>query len=450
MVRFTHQFLMFPSEHFMEVGRLMNKPIYVKDLFEEDFIEKFLTLLYSEELAITKYKIDIQKIVKEAERNIYRLAGEYASAEISFSGNPQKDKEKERKYFEDLAKEKQLHDKYHFVYKSEDKYTFESFLKQTYLGRNIKSFFFEDSEFFFEPLGNDDSDILLNELIDTEKFDICSVKLPFAINKKNQEKFSFKYDNKEATFLKAYKIIIEEVFNYTLEELSKDILYKSFINSQDPELIDILKIEAIFETIKERFINFRQSFFEHFEIFMQFAYAEALIFSSKSKLYYAKNKVLDKDKQKTDFYNNVINKLLDSKEAIYKEKSNLDEKRLGNTKVNISKDILENTSVKTILQYVPLIEELRKNNWMAKFQKEEKYRKDFELVKQYFCKTENKKELKKFPNIYRYLLDEKPEKIAIAMFIEKEQKPIKVNTLYAKVLASKKLQMAVNACNNQI
>ena len=103
----------------------MSEPVYVKDLFEEDFIEKFLTFLYSEKLAIKKYKIDIEKIKKDAKKKFYRLHGEYLSEYIPIGKNAQECEAIEKKYFEDLEKEKYIFDKYHFAYSGEEKYTFE-------------------------------------------------------------------------------------------------------------------------------------------------------------------------------------------------------------------------------------------------------------------------------------------------------------------------------------
>lgn len=374
----------------------MTKPIYVKDLFEEKFIDKLLTFLYSEDLAIKTYNIDIKKIEKEATKNFYRLHGEYVSEYI-------KNDELEQDYFEKLAKENQIHKKYPFAYSCNDKYTFEMCLQQIYFPpRDLKAFFYNGQQTELEDFKFDNSAISLNNFFEMSNpyfSEIANIKLPFEVAAEQEDKFSFTYSNKEQTFLKAYKIIIEEIFNYSIKQLNEDIFYSGYLDWEDSEIMDILKIDAILQTVRERFFYFQQSFFASLEIFIQFAFTESLIFSAKSKFYYNKFPTLDKDRQKTEFYNEVVDKLLETKKSIYNKLSNLSNDRRGGTKFVKDKDFFTDAETFEII--------LTKNNNLQKkiYDLKIKYK-----INKYGIKINNKKldNLKEFeknePDIYSKLV----------------------------------------------
>lgn len=374
----------------------MTKLIYVKDLFEEKFIDKLLTFLHSEDLAIKTYSIDIKKIEKEATKNFYRLHGEYVSEYI-------KKDELVQDYFEKLAKENQIHKKYPFAYSGNDKYTFEMCLQQIYFPpRDLKAFFYNGQETELEDFKFDNSAISLNNFFEMSNPyfpEIANIKLPFEVTAEQEDKFSFTYSNKEQTFLKAYKIIIEEIFNYSLKELNEDIFYSGYLDWEDSEIMDILKIDAILQTVRERFFYFQQSFFASLEIFIQFAFTESLIFSAKSKFYYNKFPTLDKDRQKTGFYNEVVDKLIETKKSIYNKLSNLSNDRRGGTKFVKDKDFFTDAETFEII--------LTKNNNLQKkiYDLKIKYK-----INKYGIKINNKKldNLKEFeknePDIYSRLV----------------------------------------------
>lgn len=374
----------------------MTKAIFVKDLFEEKFIDKLLTFLYSEELAIKTYSIDIQKVEKEAKKNFYRLHGEYVSEYI-------KKDELEQDYFERLAKENEIYKKYPFAYNGKDKYTFEMCLQQIYFPpRDLKAFFYNGQQTELEDFKFDNSAISLNKFFETSSpyfSEIANIKLPFEVATGQEDKFSFTYSNREQTFLKAYKIIIEEIFNYSIKELNEDALYKAYLNCENAGILDSLKIDAILQTVKDRFFYFQQSFLASLEVFIQFAFTEALTFSAKSKLYYNKFPTLDKDRQKTEFYNDVIDKLLETKKSMYNKLSNLPNDRRGGTKNIKDKEFFADAeAIGTILA--------KNNNFQKKiYDLKIKYKINKYGTKISTQKIENLKEFEKNePDIYNKLV----------------------------------------------
>lgn len=415
---------------------------YVKELFENNFIDKLLTYLYSEEIAIKKYNINIEEIKQQANKLQNKRQGNQYLKEVYLPTKGLSKEEHDKRYHEynkEVSELNKLMSKYNFIPEKGEKYTFDLFLQQIYF-KDIHEYFFENTDFNLTEEFLNECSISLDELTEDNNnslSDICNTILPFDVDKSKEEKFDFQYMNRDITFLKAYKIILEEIFNCKIEDLQHHCIYQSYVLFADDKDSNDFQVDAIFHLVKQRFLSFRQSFFDFFESFIQFGFTEALIFSSKNQLDYRRYALLDKDKKKTHLYKNVIEKLLGIKQKMYRKIANIPLDRRGGDKKAIIPRILEKYSPAEIFKYWSFTKQIRQGKRL-----EEGSLKEYDILMEVFNKKVESgyAECKTIMDYIKNSSKEcEPKILALEMFISEENLPVKAMALN-KELKKRKIQ----------
>ncbi len=414
--------------------KTIKQPAYVKELFEKDFINKWTCYIVNPEKCYKKYKINKEKI----EGLVYELSNKALGNDYVKSywkktkGLSEEEKEFAYEQWVDDRKNLIEHLKTHkyYIKQNKSKYYFIDFLEQV-LYRIAEV---ENRDFYTEQ------DILLqyNKFFSISldvnfkqdyKMGVVNLKQIILPSKTPSGSLKYEVENINQIYLKAFKYYANKVFNLKLHDFLKE--YDKNLTGTD---IDI--VEKVIEIINYKTKDFKNQYLQNMNDFIKFALFESFNVSIQNKSLYTHEylKTIDHDYQKKDLYDNTFKKLLSLKENIYKQKANLNEKRAGGAKQNVSKRIL-NQYGENILMHAAFIKSLRDDNLMGQFRKGEIEKDKYLLLKSYYeMATEKSNQLNKFKSIGDYLKKENYKKLAIALFIMQNNIPILANTLYARFL----------------
>lgn len=398
----------------------MTKQIYVKDLFEEKFIDKWLVYLYEvfyQKIEVKKYQ-DKDYMINEMRSLNERLA--------EFSDGSDKSAIIPDEFIEIVNTKINASEQYIYV-DDASKYTFKIFQEQTEkIITSKNNNFIDDLHHLLLDRGSLGREVLTFNLPlegENTKFskylnmDMLKVELPKEIMASPQVVTI--YINWFELSLRVLKYIATTIFELETEVFKKD--YEDYSDYGCGSIVQhiILCIclqswHFIFKYEQQLPVLFAQSISNSLDI-MTYIHE------------YSKDLCLDyNDKSRTLLWKN-IEKMEKKNRQIYKVLCNLPtDRRKGNKsrKRNRVQEIRAKHSDAEILEYAQLISDYVYDHKFNIFQKEPSY----ELLNEYW-KREKTKELKKYKNIELYFYNHSPKELAIAMFISKYEYNINAKTL---------------------
>ncbi|MEI8388264.1 MAG: hypothetical protein WCG23_00120 [bacterium] len=435
----------------------LNKPIYIKDLFEDDFIDKWIEYLFlGEENFKKKYyvEIDFDKIENCCRKDLNKINFESLNEfDKTIFYNNEETKYSIKDFYQQYILFKRKKTKLKKLISDED-YLFHTYVMKQYSWEDLSledpfKLFVNESSLPLIPSSSPENKIInfieielpinlyqkkytytevLKEILDEDKnTNEDEDEFIFIDTNKNTDLFNYDIKNKELIVLKALKVISQEIFNLSISNFSKNYneTYKFWKYDESESNI----IEKVFDTISYLLNDFSEQFCTNSNYLLNFAFVESFNISLNVPQKYKKYKTFDKDLQKTPL-NNTFKALLTIKEKFYKKLANLSEKRVGGNKPNIVKEIRDKYKREEIFKYFELINEQKKGN---NFQNFKKHNKEFNLLTKYFEKHRKSDELKKYNSIEQYFYNFDADKLALAMFLSENNYDIQVKTLYPKI-----------------